>query len=446
MDSLTIGGHTLAPGTTDNPIRILALSPFFPYPPHDGFSLRVWNVYNHLAKKTHLTLVCCVENIPPPESLGRCTAENINLEILQIPHQSRLSEYSRKLLTLLKHYPVWTAGYSFPEMNRFLQHLLDGKRFDLIVIESTWLAYCWPALVEQHVPKILNLGDLDSEKWHRQAALLPMGRKKLHYTYNAFGFKRLEDHMLRRVDLTFVPSERERMEVRERHEGIAVEVLPNGVDSVAIRPLPFSESRQLLFVGSLSYLPNVEGILYFATRVLPELRRRFPDLSLLIVGRTPSDAVKSLQGINGVEVVGEVPDLEPYYRRSALCVVPLRAGSGTRLKVLEAMAYGRPVVSTGLGCEGLDVEHRRNLLIADQPDEIADAVTELLVSAEFRNSLVQEGRSLVETKYSWTTIVDRMYQQCLQLTKSRSPDERECFDSRMRRSHPRDLQKPSAKT
>lgn len=401
---------------SDRPLRVLALSPTFPYPPHDGSNLRIWHMYRLLAKKTNLTLTCTTHVLPSEEHIEKCFEEKINLKLLQLPQWKPLSALRIKLAFLLRNYPVWTAGYYSPKVHHFLDQLLRHHDFDLVMIESAWLPFCLKTLGPYPAPKILDLHDTDSEKWRRQADLLPLGRKKLYYLQNASGFRRTEDYLLGRVEMAFVPSEREKVLLAERYRSARIEVVPNGVDTESLKPLPASEAKELLFVGSLSYLPNVEGIVFFTREVLPELKIRFPELRCLIVGRTPAPVLKSLDGINGVELVGEVPDLEPYYRRAAVCVVPIRAGSGTRLKILEAMAYGRPVVSTCLGCEGLDVENRKHVLIADRPREMTDAIIELLENPRLALEIAKHGRELVSSRYCWTSIVEEVHKNLLNLT------------------------------
>jgi len=394
---------------------MLVIIPTFPYPPHDGFNLRVWNLYRLLSRKVDLMMLCGLQESPSSETLETCLSEGLDIKAVPVFQRNRISEFVKKLYFLLGRYPVWTAGFYFSEVRHYLERLLQREKFDLIAMESTWLGRYWSLLEAQPAPKILVLHDLDSEKWHRQAALLPLGRHKLNCLYNAAGFRHLENRLLGRTDLTFVTSERERASLLLRNKSLSVEIVPNGVDSDTLQPLPVSNSRELLFVGSLSYLPNTDGLLFFIGEVMPELRRRFPELTCIIAGKKAPDEIRSLHGTNGVEVVGEVPDLEPYYRRCAVSVVPIRAGSGTRLKILEAMAWGRPIVSTTLGCEGLDVRNREHLLIADRPGDMANAIGELLTSPDLSRSIVHNARRLVEERYSWKTISEKVYLNLLNL-------------------------------
>jgi glycosyltransferase involved in cell wall biosynthesis len=149
--------------------------------------------------------------------------------------------------------------------------------------------------------------------------------------------------------------------------------------------------------------------------ILPRLRRLIGDVELWIVGRSPAPEVLRLDG-GSIRVTGTVPDVVPYYERSAVAVVPLRAGSGTRLKILEAMALGRPVVSTSVGCEGLDVEHERHLLVADDAEAFARQTARLLADGALYRRLADEGRRLVEARYDWSVLGDRLLDVYAQAT------------------------------
>jgi glycosyltransferase involved in cell wall biosynthesis len=162
-----------------------------------------------------------------------------------------------------------------------------------------------------------------------------------------------------------------------------------------------------MFIGSMSYPPCIDAALYFCNEILPLIRRAVPGVSCHIVGRDPPSEVRRLTG-PGLVVTGRVPDVVPCYRESTVCVVPLRAGGGTRLKILEAMALGRPVVSTTIGCEGLDVVHGEHLLIADTPEAFATSTVRLVTQPALARSLCANARQLVEARYSWDPIANRL--------------------------------------
>jgi len=163
----------------------------------------------------------------------------------------------------------------------------------------------------------------------------------------------------------------------------------------------------MLFIGNMGYQPNADAAVYFCHEALPLIRRGVGDAKLWIVGITPGESVRRLDG-NGVFVTGGVPDVVPYYERSRVCVVPLRAGSGTRLKILEAMALGRPVVSTSIGCEGLDVTNGEHILIADDAKQFSDHVVKLLNDRALRSRIVTKAREFVVATYDWDVIAENL--------------------------------------
>lgn len=205
-------------------------------------------------------------------------------------------------------------------------------------------------------------------------------------------------------------SESDRCRLLSANRRLQVEVIPNGVDTQLCRPLPSAGlSRSLIFVGDMEYRPNVDAMAYFSREIYPRIQREVTGVEMWIVGKNPSPEVRQLGG-KGVHVIGCVNDLRPYYSRSTVCVVPLRAGGGTRLKILEAMAFGRPVVSTSIGCEGLEAIDGEHLLVADHPQEFADRTVHLLVDETSRQSLTIKARELVVSRYDWDVIARRLMQ------------------------------------
>ncbi len=191
---------------------------------------------------------------------------------------------------------------------------------------------------------------------------------------------------------------------------LKIEVIPNGVDTDLYQPLTASaHSPKLLYVGNMGYRPNIDAMLYFCQEIYPKIRQELSQLEMWIVGVNPSPEIKQLAG-NGVHVTGRVDDVRPLYQESSVCVVPLRAGGGTRLKILEAMALGRPVVSTSIGCEGLEVVDGEHLYVADTPDLFAQRTLLLLTDTEERQRIITQAREFVVSHYDWDSISDRLLQ------------------------------------
>jgi glycosyltransferase involved in cell wall biosynthesis len=207
-----------------------------------------------------------------------------------------------------------------------------------------------------------------------------------------------------RFDRVFVCSERD----RDRFRRSNVVVVPNGTEVPSELPQNEPDGRTLLFCGVLSSRQNVDALDFFVQRILPEIRREIPDVKLLIVGRAPTPSVRRLDNGRSVLVRADVPSVGDYYRRALVAVVPLRIGAGTRLKILEAWALGVPVVSTSVGCEGLEAAAGEHLLVADEPQQFARSCVTLLQSPSLRQQLIARGRDLVERTYRWEAIDARV--------------------------------------
>jgi glycosyltransferase involved in cell wall biosynthesis len=184
----------------------------------------------------------------------------------------------------------------------------------------------------------------------------------------------------------------------------ATVVVP-GVDCETLTPSERpSSSSNLVFVGSMSYRPNVDAAEFFVRQVLPRIAREVPDVTLSIVGAAPAPSVKRLAQDPRVRVTGLVDDVRPYYAAAAASVVPLRIAGGVRMKILEALALGSPVVSTAIGAEGLELEDGRDLLIADTPEQFADAAIRLLRDPQLRDRLARHGRATAVRRFSWDSV------------------------------------------
>jgi glycosyltransferase involved in cell wall biosynthesis len=181
-------------------------------------------------------------------------------------------------------------------------------------------------------------------------------------------------------------------------------VIPTGVDTEYFQPSPEPEQPDTtVFTGSMDWMPNEDGVIYFVEKILPLIHRDIPNAAFWAVGRRPPRRVQALASGN-VIVTGAVDDIRPYLGKAAVCVVPLRSGSGTRIKIFEAMAMGKAVVSTTMGAEGLPVRHGENIVLADDPADFARQVVQLLRDQQRRAQLGRAARQLVEENYGWPSV------------------------------------------
>jgi glycosyltransferase involved in cell wall biosynthesis len=229
--------------------------------------------------------------------------------------------------------------------------------------------------------------------------------------------QRFEARALARSDLVVAVSDADAATFSRLYPGAArrpVHVVPTGVDTDYFRPSAKAARRgHLVFTGSMDWLPNEDGVLYFAHEIFPRIRAAEPGVTLSIVGRAPTPAVRRLSELPGIEVTGRVEDVRPYIADGNVYVVPLRVGGGTRLKIFEAMAMGRAVVSTTIGAEGLPVTSGRDIAIADDPVEFAGAVVRLIRDEETRRGLEVAARRLVRERYDWSVVAQEFEQALL---------------------------------
>lgn len=292
-------------------------------------------------------------------------------------------------------------------------------------VREPWLAWQARAFWTRLAPVVAGVGSVDGAviehdfaiAWARSlTATLPVGLvfHNAYWTYYEGRGARLEARRFRahvarhagRLSHGWAVSASDRAAIAAVAPALPVDVVPNGVETARLARVDGEpEPGRLLFTGTLDYAPNAEAVRWFATEVLPRVRARRADARLTVVGRNPPADLRALD----VEVTGWVEDLAPYQRAAAVVVAPLRSGGGTKLKVLEALAAGRPLVATTVGAEGIEVEDGRHLLVRDDPAGFADAVVELLDDRARASALAAAGREAVAARYDWDVLADEMH-------------------------------------
>jgi sugar transferase (PEP-CTERM/EpsH1 system associated) len=259
--------------------------------------------------------------------------------------------------------------------------------------------------------------NVESEIWRRHAETRSGFVGRFLYGAQYQRMRRYEGRTLARFDGVLAVSDADRETFSRLYPGAIrrpVHVVPTGVDTEYFSPSldrnPQSAVRnsELIFTGSMDWLPNEDAMVFFCRDVLPAIRAEEPDVRLTIVGRTPTPAVKKLAEDAGVRVTGRVEDVRPYMKEAAVYIVPLRIGGGTRLKIFEAMAMGKAVVSTTVGAEGLPVTNGEHVMIADEPDGFARAVVHLMRDVERRRQIEAAARALVVERYDWSAVAGEL--------------------------------------
>ncbi len=318
--------------------------------------------------------------------------------------------------------PVTVLNYASGDVKACLRSVLKERPFDAVQLETSNLfSYLEIIRAAPGRPAVLlDWHNVDSELMSRYASETKSLPKKLTARRTAKLLDRLETRLVTLCDAHTVVSEREKAKLLERNSEANVTVIPNGVDTSAFA---YSEATHpgttLLFVGSMDYHANIDAVTWFAKKVWPAVARRFPTLEFAIVGRSPGREIRLL-ACDKIQVTGTVPDVRPFYAKALAVVVPLRVGGGTRLKILEAMAMGVPVISTTLGAEGIAVEDGKNILLADSEEQMLNALERIVTDCVFRRSLTAAARELVVKRYDWTSIGNQLYETHSEIAQARA--------------------------
>lgn len=280
-------------------------------------------------------------------------------------------------------------------------------RPDIVVVGHD-MAAAWACELPPSLPAVLTLHNL-TWHWYLSRAQLRGGLAALPLRAEAVRYRRYLLRVLPRFDAAVVFSTIEAAELR-RLSRVPASVIPAGLDTEALTPAPEPPGPpRVIFTGTLSYPPNGQGIIWFTEHVWPQVLRQLPDAQLDIVGRSPPPSVLGLGARPGVNVVGPVANMAPYFARAHAVVVPILTGAGIRVKIVEAMAAGRAIVSTSRGWEGLPhVEPDEHLLVADRPEDFAAATVRVLTDPAARNLLAVKARTLVEQHYTWRRLGDEV--------------------------------------
>ncbi len=386
-------------------MRILTLSPRQCWPPLSGAKLRDYYFARALGRRADVTYAQFTE---PGAKLLSGSDLPFCRKVIPVP-KPKAYTLGKIARGLTGRWPLSVVNYVSEAMVGALEQATRGERFDLVYLEGIHMAgYVDPlARMFGAWPRVVNdWHNIESELMRRYRARTP-----LHGAYARLTARQLEWVERRQLEKGFgnvVCSERERAQLAAIAPQARIAVVENGVDTeyFAGTAAARAPGTSVVYVGSMDYHPNIDAVTFFAREIWPTVRKRLPSCRFVIVGAKPAPAVVALGQLEGVEVTGTVPDVRPYYRDALAAIVPLRTGGGTRLKILEAMAAGVPVVSTALGAEGLVVEPDRHLAIveADDADAWGRALERLAGDGAWARELTGAALARVRERYDWAIL------------------------------------------
>ncbi|MGB7590620.1 MAG: glycosyltransferase [Terriglobia bacterium] len=389
-------------------MRILILSPYMAWPLDGGPPIRIYYVLRELVRLGHEVVLLAGHDGPPlaaTHPLYRLCREIVTYR----PPESARSRIPlvSALRSLASPLPYVAAKFGARHIQESIQRIAEKHQFDLIWANFAFMAYAVPPELCRSVPLVLDEHESEGLLW-RQYLRHGSLAKRAFAVVNLIKLPAFQERIMSQVAAVLSNSERE-AEFTRRYAPPRVQVwaVPNGVDTEVFAPAQADGNRRnaILLCSGLAVYRNRTAALWVARRMFPKIRREVPDAEFWIVGSHPNREIGRLAEIPGIHVTGTVEDVRPYYAMAKVAVAPYRYGEGTKIKVVEAMACGTPVVSTSIGCQGIEVVDGEQVLIANSEKEFTDGVIGLLRDARRRTQLAGAARRLIEQKYTWKKIV-----------------------------------------
>jgi polysaccharide biosynthesis protein PslH len=372
-------------------------------PVDTGGKIRSFNILRHLARKNEVTLLsyyggerdsayeaAIVEQMPGAHTIHTAAPEGT------------LSQSLDYIWQLSSRAPYAVQKFTDSQVKRLVTQWLSEQRFDVAVCDFLSASLNFPEKLA--LPSVLFQHNVETILWQRMAETETSLVRKLSYRIEAAKMARYEKSTLGRFNHVIAVSDQDRVEMLKLDPSCRITVVPTGVDTEHYRVSPPTSGNPpvIVFTGSMDWEPNIDAMEYFCREIWPSITNAFPNARFQIVGRNPHARVRRLES-SSVQVTGKVPSVADYLQSATVVIVPLRIGGGTRLKIFEAMAMGKAVVSTTIGAEGLDVTHGRDLLLADTPESFAASILELLRNADLRHRYEQAAAALA-ARYDWSEI------------------------------------------
>jgi len=396
-------------------MNLLWISHNVPYPPKTGVLQRNYNLLREASRRAdiHLLAVFRSDILPGDYDLAAATRELGKLcrqvEVVYLPTEtSRTVLYWTAFKSLFTQDPFSVNWAKSRGMRSKLRKMVESVKFDVVHFDTIGLAGYRGEVGS--LPKILNHHNMESHLLRRRVEFESHPLKRLYYTREAEKLERFQQRVCPEFDVHLTVSEVDRERLLELVPGIRTEVIANGVDVDYFRPSGAQQTPgNLVMASGMNWFPNKDAVLYMCDEIWPRLCARMPDLTWTVVGSSPPQRLRDLAAKDSrITVTGFVDDVRPYLDRAEIYLCPMRDGGGTRLKILDALSMSKPIVSTTMGCEGIDITPGVDVLLADTPDEFVDQVARLRSDAGLRQGITKAARELAIRRYSWDVIGNQL--------------------------------------
>jgi len=396
-------------------MKILLVTHLVPYPPRGGCSLRNFNLIKECSKRHEIHLLTFYQkaHLYGHSNLGDNIKEMQKyckeVRVFEIPTDGKKLRWSLLLLlNLFSSKPYSTWRFHSKEMVNAVKEAVNTESFDLMEIGTIALAEY--SKLAPNLPKLLVHHNIESELLIRRAAGLKNPLARAYVAHQGRKLRNYEKEAARFFDYHTTVSDRDGETLKEADPGANVQTVPNGVDTEYFTSInTATEENSLIFIGAPNWFPNLDAMTYLIRDIWHLITAEIPDLSMYYIGKNPPPEIKKFAEHNpSFKPLGFVDDVRPYMSRASVYIVPIRIGGGTRLKILDAMSMSSAIVSTSIGCEGIDVSHGKDILIADSPETIARETIRLLKDNALRTELGENARATAERLYSWKVVAPKL--------------------------------------
>ncbi len=391
-------------------MKILFLSQIVPYPPHGGVLQRGYNIIREIAKENDVYLLAFVH----PDTLGS--------EELIVESKSHLEKFCKSVdffplwpkKSVMHKYIAFSAGFLYPkpfsvlahkssEYNVRLHEIIEDNDINVIHYDTIGLAGYHSE--KQNIPTLLTHHNIESTLMARRSRVESSWLARIYVGLQAKRLKRYETSQSLNFDINIMMSKMDELELKAMVPSVKTDIVPNGVDIEYFSVSSLPQEKAIIYTGGMNMFANKDAVLHLIEDIWPKIKAKIPGAIFYVIGQDPPDELLKISAQDpSIKILGYVDDVRPYVAKSSVYVVPLRVGGGTRLKVLDALAQGKAIVSTAVGCEGIEVTDGLNIHIENNDVNFSNRVVELLSNQARRRELGMEARILVEKKYDWASI------------------------------------------
>ena len=388
-------------------MKVLMITPYLPYPLYSGGQIRTYNLLKNLAKSHEITLFAFVKVVVP----DHIKALEKFCKKIEVFKRRKAWSIVNILVSGFSFYPFLVAIYYSLSLRKRIEEELSKKKYDLIHAETF---YVMPNIPQTKVPILLVEQTIEYLVYAHFLETLHLKVFKPLLALDIFKLKFWEKFYWKRADKVVAMSASDKNKMRKLVPNLSVEIIPNGVDSSFFSKVKQKKGKSavILFVGNFSWLQNREAVYFLIEKIWPNVKNKIKDARLLIVGRNPSEGIRSLVRNFKVQLESNVNDIRDVYAKSDMMIAPIFGPGGTRYKILEAMASSLPVVTTEMGAEGLPVKHREHIMIANEQNTLTEQTVKLLRDKKLRDRISENARLLVQKEFDWRKVsakLDKLY-------------------------------------